>query len=507
MKRILALLLSASLCACAAKPPVAPEPAVPAPQDFVLRTQPVFEALRGPNCREHLAKAAEIAALPEFNTAQSRDDQVVFLWQIAVCAVDNEEYELAFRNVDRVAGLAPQSAWPQMVRMYLGIDFDKPAASLDAVHTLAGVAPEAVRGVELRFLNRLLGAAEDADKTGDAKLALYETLEQVDYVPAAPYSDDFLRMGHGRLLLERGRVDEARVLLATVIDVDSVVSMRIERQFDPLREDPGWEAHLDLATAAKRDVARSRAAMDANPALMEGVYLHARVLDVANRDNEALTILDLALERHGANPAAFTDAEEFRNWLIDTRGELLYNIGRFEEGRAALRESALMTEHGETNVSNLINLAGYLIREGKAADALELLSKVGKASPYGQSWVESIRSCAGMQLGDDRLRREGLEYLKAHESDNPAALSRALLCSNNIDGAAAWMIRRLADRDMRSGALLALQITPELRSDELPLSKILRERQAAVRGRDDVRAAAEAVGRIEKLPVNVNRDY
>lgn len=507
MKRILSLLLSASICACAAKPPVAPESTTSAPQDFALRTQPVLEALFGPNCREHLAKAAEIAAMPEFNTAQSREYQIVFLGQMASCAFANEENELAFRTFDRIAGLEPQSVWPQIVRMHLGIEFDKPAASLDAVHVLADIAPEAVRRVDFRFLNRLLGAAKAADKTGDHELALYETLEQVGYVPAPPYFDDFLRVGHGRLLLERGRVDEARVLLATVIDVDAVVSMRVDRRFDPLRSDPDWERHLDLATASKRDVARSRAAMDANPALMAGVYLHAKALDAANRADEALRILDLALERHAANPAAFTDAEELRNWLIDMRGELLYRMGRSEEGRAALRESALMTEHGEANVSNLINLAGYQIEEGKPADALELLSKVGKPSPYGQARIESIRSCAGMQLGDEKLRREGLEYLKAHESDNPAALSRALLCSNDIDGAAAWMIRRLADRDMRSAALLALQVTPDSSSDEPSLSKLLLERQAAVRGRDDVRAAAEAVGRIEKLPVNVSRDF
>jgi len=507
MKRIPIVLLSALLSACATTPPVAPEPPAPAPMDFVLRTQPVFEALRGPGCREHLAQAAEIAAMPEFETAQSRDDQVVFLWQIAVCAVDNKLYELAFRNVDRVAGLAPQAPWPQMVRMHLGVDFDKPEASLDALHALAGIAPEVVREIELRFLSRLLDAAEDADETGDRKLALYEALVRAGYVPAPPYFDDYLQMGHGRLLLERGRVDEARVRLATVIDVKSLVSMRIERLFDPLRGDLEFEARLELVAAAGRDVARSRAAMDANPAVMEGVYLHALALDVANRDDEALAILDATLARYAADPAAFTDAEEFRNWLMDRRGALLYGVGRFDEGRAALRESALLPERGDANVSNMINLASYVISESKAAEALELLQQVGKPSPYGRSWIESIRSCAGMLLGDEKLRLEGLDYLKAHESDNPSALSHALLCSNDIDGAAAWMIRRLVDPEMRRNALLALQTTPASRSDELSLRRILRERLALVHARDDVRAAAEAVGRIEVLPVDVNRSY
>jgi hypothetical protein len=326
-------------------------------------------------------------------------------------------------------------------------------------------------------------------------------------VPAPPYFDDFLRMGHGRLLLERGQSDAARERLAPVVDVESLVTMRIERLFDPLREPPGFAAHGDLVAAAERDVARSRAAMETNPALMEAVYLHARVLGVAWRDEEALALLDAALARHAADPVIYEDADEFANWLGDTRGQLLYTVGRFDEGRAHMRAAALMLEHGEVNVSNILNYASHLLSEGLAQDALEQLPQVGKPSPYGQGVLESIRACAAALIADEPQRSASLEYLKAHGRDNPSALARAYLCSNDLDGAAAWMIERLADRELRGNALLALQAMPATAGDALPVRKMLLERMAALRARPDVRAAADAVGRIESLPVSIHRGY
>jgi hypothetical protein len=45
-----------------------------------------------------------------------------------------------------------------------------------------------------------------------------------------------------------------------------------------------------------------------------------------------------------------------------------------------------------------------------------------------------------------------MTYLREHERNNVPALARALLCVNDIDGAAALFIRRLGDRSERSVA-------------------------------------------------------
>lgn len=476
------------------------------PQAFFRDYQRLADALRGDNCGDVVADALATARSPHFDVAVSRDGQAAFLSALTRCALNHNDAETGFRAADLWAVRAPDMRLPQAVRLYYGVRFEQPAASLEAFHVLAAGAPQEIRDMELRFLFQLLQEVRKLDDNGDQELALYESLLRVGYVPEAPHFDDILRMSHGRLLLERGRTEAAWERLAPVVDIESVVTMRIERLFDPLREYPDFMAQGDLIAAAGRDVARSRAAMEAHPSLMEAVYLHARVLGAARRDEEAVALLDAVLARHAADPTAYEDADEFLNWLDDRRGQLLYSIGRFDEGRARMRAAAQMQEEGNANVSNILNHAKYLLSEGLAKDALEQLSLVGETSPYGRGVLESIRSCAAALIDDEPQRSASLEYLKAHGRDNPTALARAYLCSNDLDGAAAWMISRLADRELRGGALLALQATPASAADELPVRKMMLERMATLRARPDVRAAADAVGRIEDLPVNIRGD-
>ncbi len=481
-------------------PPTKPSPQAP------LDTAGTMEGLRGRQCGKHLRPAIAIASDPRFSSSLSREMQVSFLWQIANCGYSLDKDDVAFKYADRAIALNPDIPWLQVLRLYYGYRFERTDASLDALKVLSRIEPDRVREMDLELVVALLRAARKLDPAGDRSLAVHSALNRAKYVPAAPNHDDFLRMDHGRLLLARGRVDDARRLLQEVVDVDGIIEMRIDRRFDPLRSDPAFESRLDVAAAAARDVARSRAVMERNPKLLEAVYLHGSVLNHAMRYSEGLAAADKALARDAADPGAFTDAEEYRNWIVDMRGSFLYKVGRTDEGRAAMTKAAGLDEHGDTNVSNIINLSGYLVDEGRAADAVALIPRIGKPSPYGQAWVEAIRSCAGVQLKDEALRIAGLDYLKAHEADNPAAYSRALLCSNDLDEAAALMIRRLSSEDQRVDALKSLQVTPDSRMAGLPFYKVMRARFDALRAREDVRAAASKVGRIETLSFELSRD-
>ncbi len=478
----------------------------PGAKAWFRQYQRLADALGGEDCRASLQAALAHAQSPHFDVALSRDGQLAFLRGIAGCAFDHEDDETAFRAAELWVARAEDARWPQAIRMYYGFRFDRPLASLEALDVLARISPDDVRALNLSMLGRLRRIAAEADESGDRSLALYESLLRVAYVPEAPYNDDFLRMAHARLLLDRGRVDEARERLATVTDIESVVQMRVEGLFEPLRADPQFAARLDLAAAVEKDVARSRATLDTDPPTLEAVYLHVHKLFIARRYDEALAVSDQALARLAADPQAYADADEYRKWVLNTRGYVLYELGRPDEARAMLAEAAGLAEHGEPNVSNIINYAGYLVDEGRGAEAMALLPKIGDASPYGQGWIEAIRSCAGALLDDEAARTAGLDYLKAHEADNPAALSRALLCSDDVDGAAALMIRRLGAIDTRGDALLALQGRIESPGDIRWYRARLLERFERLRAREDVRAAAAGVGRIEDLPVNVGGD-
>lgn len=475
----------------------------PAAEPVLAKAQRHFAALRGSNCGEQLAPAVEFTATAEFDAGLESEVRIAFLWQLAVCAMDSRQYEIALTAAERMTSLDPAVSVAHRIRLYAGMVLNRHETAIDALQVLARADPEALRTLETGNVHDLLRAAGEIDLTGDRKLAVYGALVRAGFQPPPPQTDEFLRLGHARLLLERGRVAEAKARLATVADVDLLLAMRIERLFDGLRTDPQFEARLDLRAAMDRDLARSQAALERNPGLLEAVYRHLQNLDKAQREAEALALAEGVLAKLREDPRAFTDAERYLPWIHNELGYLLYELGRTEEGAAALREGAGLAEGNQPNVSQVINLASYLVREGRGTEALALLGQAGPASPYGRAWIESLRSCSGVLVGDEELRVQGLEYLRAHVGDNPAALSRALLCSQDVDGAAALMIRRLENTDWRGSALLALQITPPSALDELPFEKLLRERFDLLRGREDVRRAVDAVGRIETIPIDV----
>jgi hypothetical protein len=77
----------------------------------------------------------------------------------------------------------------------------------------------------------------------------------------------------------------------------------------------------------------------------------------------------------------------------------------------------------------------------------------------------------------------------------------ALLCANNMDEAAALMIRRLGNPKQRETALVALQPYHQLATRHMAMEALELQRLAQVRDRPDVRAAVGAVGRIEPTPI------
>jgi hypothetical protein len=469
--------------------------------------QRVFDALRGATCGGALPAAAEIIDTPQFSEVLSKSQRFGFLHALTRCARHFDEYDLTFRAADLWVDIAPKELMPQWLRLYYGAGSGYPAASLEAFEVLLQLAPDSMRALDLSIWHQLADAADQVDASGERKLTIYEQYRRIAKAPAAPHDDDYLRLAHARLLLARGRAGEARELLSNVTETHAIARMRVDRLFDALRADPAFEARLNLTAAAERDLADTRKRMDDEPRSIAAVHRHITRLLVLGRLDEALELADGTLAHHAADPKAFSDGDESRRWLLDRRAAVLIALGRYAEATGSLLEAANQLEHRRSNVSNLINLAGHLVREGRPAEGTRVLDGIREPSRYGQSWVEAHRSCAAVQLGNEAERIRSLEYLKAHEADNVSALSQALLCSNDLEGAAALMIRRLGSQRTSGDALLALQQRPGGGPESSGFRKLLSDRFESLRTREDVRAAAMAVGYIEILPVYLSTSY
>jgi tetratricopeptide (TPR) repeat protein len=500
---ILVALASTAIAACEAETSGKPPPPVAAELSWFGE---LVRGLEGDDCKPYFERSTELAGSADFAARFGDQEKLALLRGIAICGLGVREYEVAFKHADRATAIDPEVTGMQLVRLRYGLWFDRVDASVEALRILSRIEPKFVRSTDLNTVVSLVRAVREADPNGEQELEVLEALERVGYVSEAPHFDDWRKMGHARLLLQRHRIAQARALLRGVADIHMVIELRVNRLFDPLRNDPTFQDQLDLAAATERYVERSRHAMTSNPHLMEAVYLHSVALSTTMRLEEGLSVIDGALNRHAAEPTAFSDTDKFRHWLLNMRGDVLYDLGRIDVGRAALAEAASLDESGKPNVSNAINFATKLLLEGRPQDALDQLSRVGAPSPFGRNWIESTRTCAGHMLGDGALVRDGLEFLRANETENPAALTNALLCTGDLESAAAHMIRRLENDETRAEALLALQITPPRSDIGLPHRRFMRENHDALRARSDVKAAAEKVGRIEVLPVGESGD-
>lgn len=498
MKRHLALTLCAALGAAGPAIAQASEES-----DYFRAYQRAINGMQAGDCKAHLANGMELTASPQFQSALTRQGQEAFVYALIDCAYSERDLDAAFKAAQFWYGFDPEDAWVQAVRMHLGERQGQPAVTVDAFMALVRISPDYLNELEVRDIWDAINAADQLENPDDRKFEMHQALLRIGYSPPPPARDGYLRLEHARLLLARGDVATARARLAGVSDLGILAQLRVDRQFDALRGDKDYEASLDLRAAAERNVEAARKLMEQQPDQLELVEDYVSALSAAGRPEEALAAADAAIAKHAADSSAFKDAGDQLRWLLNRRGYILYDLGRIPEARAVMAEAAGLTENGDPNVSNIINYTLMLVDEGAATEAAELLPKIGKASPYGRGWVEAARACVGAQLGDEAMRKAGLEWLREHEKDNRSAVARALLCANSLDEAAALFVRRLNDPEARGDALMALQDHDYSQTEHLPVLRVLVERLRAVRARPEVQAAVSAVGRIEKIPVRI----
>ncbi|MBY0563615.1 MAG: hypothetical protein K2P58_05440 [Hyphomonadaceae bacterium] len=450
-------------------------------------------------CPDAAAGAYEFASSPAFLelTAEQRG---AFLYEVVRCARRAENVDLALAAAD--LAIAHEMEFAQLLRLWVGLAFERSEVVFDAFNALPSAEVAALEG---RQVWRIIHSAELSDPSGTRAREVHDRLASAGYQAPDGRHDDGIRLHHARLLLEVGDHPRATERLRGVVSASSLLSVRIDRRFDVVRSQLEAEGRLDLVAAAEAELARARSDARNNPRRLWPIADIARTLRALGRPREALAVLQPALQAAQASDGdtRFDDHSEQLNWLLNEEAYALYDLGRVNEAHVAFRFSILAREGGGPSVSQVINFAVMLQREGRAQDAIDTLSEVGLASRYGDMWVHSTRACAAVQLGRDELRDQSLAYLRQNEADNPSALSEALLCANEIDEAAAVFIRRLRNIQQRDDALRALQIYPEnpRLGRALPQQRIVSERLAVVRDRPDVRSAVAEVGRIERVPL------
>jgi tetratricopeptide (TPR) repeat protein len=304
--------------------------------------------------------------------------------------------------------------------------------------------------------------------------------------------------------LAKGDQAGAQSVALEITNALTLARMTIDKRFDAIVASNA--GHFDIARAAQQNIDDLRGQVSAAPGKLVAVNALAVALLVDNHPSEALQVLDEAIQRTktaGGSKEDVTDTDKI-NWTENLRSIALGRIGRMGESDTQLKTAAQLKEYNKPNVDQAINLAEVLDDNARPLDALQAVASLDNsdASAYGRMQLQLVRACAYAQLNDEARLRNVLTYLQAHVADAADAYQSALLCANDIDGAAKAFIAVLDDPYSRNTALFGVQHFAWSSPAEGSFAQVVKGRADTMMLRPDVTAAIGKYGRVNTIPIS-----
>lgn len=301
-------------------------------------------------------------------------------------------------------------------------------------------------------------------------------------------SNDSFRFAYAQDRVSAGDLAAAEPVVASLEDPHNIAAASL---------DPRMRNYLkstDVAAAAAKRLERHREWMARQPDRLRPLIAAAENLRQLGRGKEALDVLKSAEPRL----AKLTSAEDkdYVNWWWNELAITYETLGRLDETVEAYRRGSKISEVGGANISQLINLALAQNRFGRPKDALATLAvrelSPQTASSYGAMLYRQARACALNLDGRSGEAAADIAFIKSHEKDAPGAVTDLMLCLGDIEAAAASVVRRLEDPELRAAMLLVLSdfdlALPPLATDHVAHNR------EVLKSRADVKAAIARAG-------------
>jgi tetratricopeptide (TPR) repeat protein len=330
---------------------------------------------------------------------------------------------------------------------------------------------------------------------------LLEAMWAANYQPANIYGvNDYYWLDLLRIHAESGNDERAKTVAAALIRPSSLISLAVDNRIARFAPDDPVAAFTRRQTD---ELLHERMLVAEHPRELHAVYALTMDLHMAGQSEEALELLDAALEKVAAGTQklpGFDDEAVQLPWIGYTRSRTLQVLGRWDEALAAqigARDAAVAA--GGDIISQSINLGVLYNDLGRPDDALAAISEITADSDYGAMDAEGIRACAYHQLGNADAVAKSLAVLMAR-ADGYYALKMALLCTADTDSLAELIVSRLENPRFRAATLEDLQDYAEP-AHAAPRVSQQQNLFASVKARPDVRAAIERNGSVFAWPV------
>lgn len=304
-------------------------------------------------------------------------------------------------------------------------------------------------------------------------------------------------LAYGWQLGDRGRSADAAKAMAQADDSRVMMYVAADRRFSALWSD---SRRFDWTAIVQAELTRAEADMAAAPSKLRPARDMISALRSLARYDEAIQI-GQAFRARLQDGETFVDRDTDADGLLVQLGHVLFDTGAVKEAEAVLLEALALDGPDAPATDARMGYSARLLDLGRPAEALKVLAGVDAdyLTPYGEAWVDSQRTCAQADT-DPKAALVTLATLEARKTENPGALSQALICLNRLDEAAALMIWRLQTPSHRSGALDPFWVArapPVVQ----PWQAQFEARRQQILARADVRAALDKVGRPVTTPL------
>jgi tetratricopeptide (TPR) repeat protein len=341
--------------------------------------------------------------------------------------------------------------------------------------------PQRARLIEPERVRQLV---QEAGSAGDPLYRVLQRLLEIGWDSPLPGMDG---IWHALALaaIERAEEDTARSAIKRIQDPYVVVRLRIDRRFDRFVDRAA--PRFDAVRAARRQVRDLRAQALLEPGSNEVASdLLAALLMTGNDLKVEWMTRPGNLYGRAPDPAG-TD----QGWIANARADALLRLGRNEEALKALKAASQSSEHGEANVSQVLNLAAAACRLGRTEYAAGAKARVGHMSGYGHMVLAGIELCDASARGDLARTDALVRTLERNHSDAPGQYLDGLLGLGRVDEAAAAFVAMLEAPDTRAATLMWAQDF----IDAPPKGAAFR----VSRGRERLLAQAEVVRAIDAV--------
>ncbi|WP_300533701.1 hypothetical protein [Sphingosinicella sp.] len=461
---------------------------------LVERLQLATDRAEQENCKSSLAVLNDVVSEKAFAALPEEKRLSVFElanWYAAEANDNGAKYRYALEGT-RLSG-ASEYIWH--TRFALEMNDERYAAVAETLEAMTRANRAALNALKIEWLARLNRKLRD---NGDTLLQarVLQVLTDNDYRPADfLLTGDNFKLSYAEILAEQGKTAEATALLERVVEPQPLIGASVDRRLRALvKPDFDARAIVEARLAQMRDIAV------AHPGSMAAVLEMADYLRQLGRPEETLATLEAA-HPDRVYAVTFSDLDDNRNWWWDSLSKTYAMLGRDDEAVSAMGKAGAISERGELNVSQALNLGHLQLELGKPAEALETVSVFddGKRtmSPYGEMVLRLVRGCALLALGRAEVAKPDLAYAASHEKDHPSAAMTLPLCAGDMDAAAAVLIRRLDSPDQHVGALL--QFSDYDPPPVGPPFKGLYARLPELKARADVQAAIARAGGVRRF--------